>query len=260
MLLTIDIGNTNISIGLFSDEKIVFEARLETNVHRTTDQYASDIYNCFLLRGCELNSVSGSIISSVVPELTTVIEKAIHVLTNINSMVLGPGVKSGLNIRIDNPAQLGADLVAGAVAAIDMYQLPCLIMDLGTATKISVVDKDGIYRGCTISPGVGISLNALSSTAALLPAINLNISTCPAFGTNTVSSMQAGVILGTASMLDGLCDKIEDSLGEPVKTVVATGGLSESIVKYCKRKVIFEPRLLLYGLKAIYEKNSHTVI
>lgn len=255
MLLTIDIGNTNIAMGVFSHDKIVFEARLETNLRRTVDQYASDIYNCFLLKCFDLKSVSGAIISSVVPEITLIIKKSVAMLTGIESMVLGPGIKSGLNIRIDNPAQLGADLVAGAVAAVDKYPLPCLIMDLGTATKISVVDKDGIYRGCTISPGVAISLNALSSAAALLPAININASSCPAFGTNTVASMQSGVILGTASMLDGLCDKIEEAIGEPAATIVATGGLSENIINYCKRKVVFEPRLLLYGLKVIYEKN-----
>lgn len=257
MILTVDIGNSNIAMGLFSDEEFVCEIRFETNIRRTADQYASDIYNCFMLKGIDLNRIRGAVISSVVPELTELIRKSIFSLCSVDAMILGPGIKSGLNIRIDNPAQLGADLVAGAVAAVDKYPLPCLVIDLGTATKISVIDKSGIYRGCTIAPGVGISLNSLSATAALLPAINLNITSCPAFGTNTVTSMQAGVLLGTASMIDGMCDRIEETLGEQIKSVISTGGYAESVSAYCKRNIKTDTRLLMYGLKLIYEKNAH---
>lgn len=257
MILTVDIGNSNIAMGLFCDDTLLREIRLETNASRTTDQYSADILNCFKLYEIDVKDISGAVISSVVPELTAVVKKAIFSLCGADAMVLGPGVKSGLNIRIDNPAQLGADLVAGAVAAIDRFLLPCLIIDLGTATKISVIDKNGIYRGCTISPGVGISLKSLSSTAALLPAINLNISECPAYGTNTVTSMQAGVLHGTAAMIDGMCDRIEAMLCDKIASVIATGGYAESISSYCNRSIRVEPRLLLYGLKLIYEKNAH---
>ncbi len=255
MLLAIDIGNTNLTVGLYDNEELAFLARLATDKKRTAEQYAVELSQIAVLKGYPLSEIYGSIISSVVPELTAVIKKAVKILTGISAKVVGPGLKSGLNIKIDNPAQLGADLVAGAVAAVNKYELPCLVMDLGTATKISVIDANGTYRGCTISAGVGISLNALASSAAQLPSVNLDLEFCPAYGTNTVASMQAGIILGTAAMLDGLSDKIEESLGETVKTIVATGGLAPDIAKHCKRKIICEPNLVLDGLRIIYNKN-----
>lgn len=255
MLIAIDIGNTNIDIGVFRDKDIIFKARLATNTHRTEDQYALEIKGIAELENFELNYIDGAIISSVVPELTTAIKNAILRLTGIEAMILGPGIKSGLHIRIDNPAQLGADLVAGAVGAIDKYKLPCLVIDLGTATKISVIDNNGAYLGCTISAGVGISLNALSGAASLLPAINLSLSDCPSFGTNTVSSMQAGTILGTASMIDGLCDRINCSLANQINSIVATGGYAENIIRYCNNNISYERNLVLEGLRLIYLKN-----
>lgn len=255
MLLAIDIGNTNLTVGLYDNEELTFLARLATDTKRTAEQYAVELSQIAVLEGHALKSVNGAIISSVVPELTAVVKNAVKILTGINAKILGPGLKNGLNIKIDNPAQLGADLVAGAVAAVNKYALPCLVMDLGTATKISVIDSNGSYRGCTISAGVGISLNALAGSAAQLPTVNLDMEHCPAYGTNTVTSMQAGIILGTAAMLDGLADKIEVSLGEKVKSVVATGGLAHDITKHCRRKLICEPNLVLEGLRIIYNKN-----
>lgn len=256
MLLTIDVGNTNTTIGFYDGKELVFTARLSTDNKRTSDQYAAEIAAVASLGRVSLDAVDGAIISSVVPDLTATLKKAVGIVCGVSSRVLGPGLKNGLNIRIDNPAQLGADLVAGAVAAIQSYELPCLVMDLGTATKISVIDKDGVYRGCTISAGVAISLDALANSAAQLPTVDLDINVCPAYGTNTVSSMQAGIILGTASMLDGLCDRIEESLGQPIKTVVSTGGLARDITKHCRRSHIYDPDLILRGLRLIYEKNS----
>ena len=255
MLLAIDIGNTNLTIGIYEGEKLTFLSRLNTDIRRTAEQYAIELEQCARLEKKDITEVSGAIISSVVPGLTGEIKRAVFILTGVIPTVLGPGVKSGLNIKIDNPAQLGADLVAGAVAAAAHYPLPCLVMDLGTATKISVLDSRGDYRGCTISPGVNVSLAALSSSASLLPGINLEAGKIPAFGTNTISSMQAGVILGTAAMLDGLCDRIEAELGEKVASIVSTGGLSGEITKHCKRENIYEPNLILEGLRIIYNKN-----
>jgi len=255
MLLVIDIGNTNLSIGIFKDDELIFTSRLATAARRTADQYALELHYSTLLKSINVKEVSGAIISSVVPELTNTVKEAIRLLTGVVPLVLGPGIKSGINIKIDNPAQLGADFVAGAVGAVEMFPLPCLLMDLGTATKISVIDEEGSFRGCTISPGVGISVSALSSKASLLPSLNLSVAECPAFGTNTVASMQAGIIRGTAAMLDGLCDGIEEALGQKIKCFAATGGLGENIVKYCRHEVIYEPDLLLFGLKSIYEKN-----
>jgi type III pantothenate kinase len=256
MLLAIDIGNTNMTVGFYDDKKLVSTVRLSTDSRRTADQYAVELGAVAGLQKIDITNVDGAIISSVVPDLTASVKKAVKLLCGVNAKVLGPGLKNGLNIRIDNPAQLGADLVAGAVAAISSYELPCLVMDLGTATKISVIDSNGVYRGCTISAGVAISLKALAGSAAQLPTVDLDINVCPSYGTNTISSMQAGIILGTASMLDGLCDRIEESLGEKIATVVSTGGYAEQITKHCRRKHIFVPSLILDGLRIIYEKNS----
>ena len=255
MLLAVDIGNTNVSYGLFSDEKIVFRAKVATDKKMTAEQHAITLSAVAELKNITLKEINGAIISSVVPELTSLVKEAIAILTGVTAIVLGPGVKNGLPIRIDNPAQLGADLVAGAVGAIERFNTPCLVIDLGTATKISVIDSAGVYKGCTISAGVGISISALSGSAALLPDINIELEKCSAFGTNTVSSMQAGVILGTAAMLDGMCDRIEESLHEKVESVVATGGYASDIIKYCKRKITCEHDLIFYGLKSIFEKN-----
>lgn len=255
MLLAVDIGNTNILFGLFDENSLVFKARISSDRKITAEQYALAIKGIVNLKNAELECVHGAIISSVVPELTSLVKEAITMLTGVEAIVLGPGVKSGLPIKIDNPAQLGADLVAGAVGAIDKYKAPCLVIDLGTATKISVIDSSGAYRGCVISAGVGISLNALSGAASLLPVIDIKLGDCPVYGTNTVSSMQSGIIQGTASMLDGMCDKIEDTLGENDITVVATGGYADAILSCCKRKMIYDPELILWGLKKIYEKN-----
>ncbi|MBR4745076.1 MAG: type III pantothenate kinase [Oscillospiraceae bacterium] len=255
MILTIDIGNSNVNVGLFEGENLVSVFTFSTDTKRTAEQYAIELKAAAELKGQSLASVDGAIISSVVPPLTSTAKKAVKLLCGVDALVLGPGVKNGLNIKIDNPAQLGADLVADAVGALAHYPTPCLVIDLGTATKISVIDKAGAYRGCTISAGVKISLAALADKTAQLPAIDLSVSECPAYGTNTVHSMQAGILLGTACMLDGLCDRIEDSLGEKIASVVATGGISGNIIPHLKRKVDYAPYLILEGLRVIYEKN-----
>ena len=255
MLLTADIGNTNITIGIYDGEELRYRARLHTNRKKTADEYAVDLYAMSRLNRFVADDINGAIVSSVVPEITGAFVQAINLFCNVESMVLGPGIKSGLNIRIDNPAQLGADLVAGAVAAVNHYELPCVVIDLGTATKISVLDEQGTYCGCSIAPGVRISLETLSASASQLPAINLDVPTCPAYGKNTVASMQAGIILGTACMLDGMCDRIEESLGQKIMSVVITGGHARGIIKHCKRDHTFCPDLLLEGLRIIYNKN-----
>lgn len=263
MLLTIDIGNTNITAGAFvaSDSSdagrrgaLHFSARLATDKYRTKDQYAIELMDIFRLYGVSPKSITGSVISSVVPELTTPIANAVLQITTRAPLILGPGTKTGLNILIDNPAQVGADLVAGAVAAIDLYPLPCLVIDLGTATKISVIDKNGAFRGCSISAGIAISLDALSSRTSQLPTISLDTPE-HAIGTNTIDSMRAGTVFGTAAMLDGMCSLIEEELGEKVETIVATGGLSADIIKSCKRNMIYNGELTLHGLRSIYNRN-----
>lgn len=253
MLLTIDIGNTNINLGIFNGDTLAMSARLATERQKTDDQYAVDLVNIFSVYGIKTTDIEGSVISSVVPEITVHIKNAVKRLTGKKVIVLSPGVKTGLNIMIDNPAQLGADLAAGAVGATE-YPLPAFVVDLGTATKIFAVDENKGFRGCMIAPGVAISVKALTDTSSLLPAISLEPPK-KACGTNTIESMQSGIVLGTAAMIDGLLDRFADELGEP-KTIIATGGLSSFITPVCKREMIYDSDLILKGLKIIYEKNN----
>ncbi len=254
MLITIDIGNTNINIGVFQGDELTVSARLATERQKTDDQYAVDFTNIFVMHKIDFNDISGVVISSVVPEITEPVTSAVKKLTGKDALILSPGVKTGLNIMIDNPAQLGADLAAGAVGAVANYPLPAFIVDLGTATKICAIDENKGFRGCMIAPGVRISLKALTDTSSLLPAISLEPPK-KACGTNTIESMQSGVVLGTASMIDGILDRFAEELGEPA-TIIATGGLSSFITPVCKREIIYDRNLILKGLKAIYEKNK----
>lgn len=253
MVLTIDIGNTNICIGLFENENLTMHARLATERQKTEDQFAAEFSHLFSMHGIALSAVSGSIISSVVPEITSSIKAAISRLTKNRVLVVSPGVKTGLNIMIDNPAQLGADLAAGAVGAAANYPLPAFVIDLGTATKIYAIDHNHGFRGCMISPGVAISLKALTDMSSLLPTISLEAPK-KACGTNSVESMQSGVILGTAAMIDGLLERFSDELGAP-SSILATGGLSSFIAPVCKHKIHYDADLVLKGLKTIYDKN-----
>lgn len=253
MLLTIDIGNTNINLGIFNGDELTMSARLATERQKTDDQFAVDFVNIFSVYGIKTADIEGTVISSVVPEITVHIKNAVRRLTGKKVIVLSPGVKTGLNIMIDNPAQLGADLAAGAVGATE-YPLPAFVVDLGTATKIFAVDENKGFRGCMIAPGVAISVKALTDTSSLLPAISLEPPK-KACGTNTIESMQSGIVLGTAAMIDGLLDRFAEELGEP-KTIIATGGLSSFITPVCKREMIYDSNLILKGLKVIYEKNN----
>ncbi len=255
MFLAIDIGNTNITLGVYKNNQTLFVSRLATDRLRTTDQYAIEFSQIFALYGISTDCFEGCAMSSVVPELSGEISEAVKRIINIEPMILGPGIKTGMNILIDNPAQLGADLLAGCVGAAALYPLPCLVIDLGTASKISVVDRNGSFRGCTIAPGIGISLDALSARTSQLPSISLK-TPAKAIGKNTVDSMQSGTVFGYASMIDGMCEKLEEELGEKVMTTVATGGLAKDLVKSCKRDIVYNGELILYGLKVLYNKNK----
>lgn len=254
MLLAVDIGNTNITLGAYEGTLLKFTARLATEAGRTDDQYAVDIKNLLLLYNLVPEDVEDAVISSVVPGVGKSVCNAISKLCHIVPLVLGPGVKTGLNIKIDNPAQLGADLVAGAVGAIDSYNLPCVIIDMGTATTISVVDRNSVFLGGVIAAGVRLTLKALAENTAQLTSIPIEAPK-GVIGANTVECMQSGLVYGTAAMLDGLLEQIERELGE-VPTIVATGGLSRDIICHCKRNIIYDENLLLEGLRVIYEKNS----
>lgn len=257
MLLAIDLGNTNITIGGFENPEknaLAFSARLTTDRQRTADQYAAELKNIISLKFDHLSAIDSAIISSVVPPLTDIISAAITALFGIKPLILGPGVKTGLNILIDNPAQLGADIVAVSVAAKELFPLPSAVCDLGTASTISVLDKNGNMLGGVIYPGVRTSLDALVRDTSLLQLISLE---APArvIGRGTVESMQAGVIFGAASLLDGMLERIEAELRQPV-TAITTGGLAEPIVAHCKREFIYSENLVLLGLRMIYVKNA----
>lgn len=254
MILTIDIGNTNTTVGAFEGKDIVFVSRLATDRNRMEDQYALELNSIFSLYNVSKKDFTGAIIGSVVPPLTPYITNAIKKLIGITPLIVGPGIKTGLNIRIDNPAQLGADLAAGAVAASALYPLPCIVFDLGTATKASVVDSDGAMIGGVIAPGVRISLEALAARTAQLPQIDLEAPQ-KVIGTNTIDCMKSGSVFGTAAMIDGLCLRIEEQLGCKA-TVVATGGYLPEIAKHCRREIIQNDILVLQGLRIIYERNN----
>ena len=254
MILALDVGNSNIVIGCVDENNIHFISRLTTDSGKTADEYAISFKNIMELYHVDLAEVDGAIISSVVPPLNSILKEAITRATGYTPLVVGPGVKTGLNILIDNPGQLGSDLVVDAVAAIALYPQPTVVFDLGTATTASVIDKDGNYRGGLIMPGVRISLDALSGRTAQLPRISLDPPK-KVIGLNTVDCMRSGVLNGTAAMVDGLIERIEEELGSKV-TVVATGGLAKFIAPLCKREVICDDDLLLKGLWIIYQKNK----
>ena len=253
MLLTIDMGNTCITLGVFDGDELKVVARLATERARTDDQYAIDLRDILCLHGVQPQELDGAILCSVVPVLTGVICQAVRKITGLDTLVLGPGVKTGLNIKLDNPAQLGADLVAGAVAAVARFPLPCIIFDLGTATTIFAVDRHGDFLGGAIAPGIGISLDALATRTSQLPYVSLEAPR-HAIGANTVESMRSGLVLGTACMMEGLAARMEEELGETA-TLVATGGRAPGIVAECKREIHLVDTLLLDGLRLIWQKN-----
>lgn len=253
MILAIDVGNTNIVLGGIRDGKQVFSSRLASDRNKTADQYALDIQGIMTMYGVSPHDFDGGIISSVVPYLQTVIPAAVKLLTGLDIMVVGPGIRTGLNIRVDNPASVGSDLIVAAVAARAKYAPPIAIIDMGTATTLSVVSKEGNYIGGMIIPGLWVSMNALSSHAAQLPYIDLTGPTT-LLGTNTVDCMRSGAVIGSAAMLDGLIDRLETEMGEKVSAVL-TGGLSSLVLPYCAHKFYHEPDILIKGLQILYEKN-----
>ena len=253
MLLAVDIGNTNITLGAFRENELVFTARLATDRGLTDDQYAVQLSDMLALNKADAEDFIGAIISSVVPALTSAMSNAVRRVTGVESLVVGPGVKTGLNILIDDPPQTGADLVAVSVAAKAKYPCPNVVCDLGTASTITVLDRNGNFIGGVIYPGVRTSLNALVENTSLLHGISFD---APAHvvGRNTIECMQSGVMFGAASLLDGMIARIERELGEPV-TAIATGGLSRVIIDHCDRHFEYCENLILEGLKMIYDRN-----
>lgn len=255
MILAIDIGNTNIVLGCIDGKNILKEARMATDTVKTSDQYCAELKSMLDLLEISVKKIEGVIISSVVPPVLNSFKTAIVKLTGITPLVVGPGIKTGLNILLDNPALAGGDLIVGAVAALDQYKPPLLIIDMGTATTITAIDSNGSFLGGSIFPGVKISAEALSGKTAQLPAISLEAPQ-KAIGRNTIDCMRSGLMMGTAAMLDGMIERMEAELGASA-TVVATGGIARFITPMCKREMIYDKDLLLKGLRIIYENNKN---
>ena len=253
MILAIDIGNSNIVIGCIENGVIQNETRIATDLVKTSDQYCFDLKNMLSLSDVPVARLEDVIISSVVPPVLNSMRTAVLKLTGKKPFVVGPGIKTGLNILLDNPQQVGSDLIVAAVAALREYKPPLILIDMGTATTISVINKDRAYLGGCICPGVRISAEALSSRAALLPGINLD-QPRRAIGKNTTDCMRSGIMLGAACMLDGMIERMEHELGERA-TVVATGGIARFVLPMCRREIAYDRNLLLKGLAVLYEMN-----
>ncbi len=254
MLLAIDIGNTNIVIGGIDGGKTSFEARVATDRIKTSDQYGSEIKSMLSLFDVRPGDVEDCIISSVVPPVFNSVRTGVMKVIGKAPMVVGPGIKTGLNIQMDTPSQVGSDRIVIAVAALAEYEPPLTLLDLGTATTIEVVGKGSTYLGGCIIPGVRISMDALTSRTAQLPGISLD-QPKRVIGKNTVDCMRSGIMYGTAAMLDGMLDRVEEELGFST-TVVATGGMAKFIVPLCRREIRLEKDLLLKGLNILYQKNK----
>ncbi len=254
MLLVIDIGNTNIVVGLMDqDRHVVFSGRVSSNRDKTGESFAKELARLDEYAGPELSAVEGAIISSVVPEITGAAADGIRLYTGKEALIVSRELKTGLTIDMDHPDRVGIDLIVDAVAGCEEYEGHLAIFDLGTATTLSIVDKDKVYRGTLIIPGVAIANEALSERTSQLPKITLEEPR--AFcAKNTLDSMQSGLIYGTAAMLDGLIARVEEEVGEKV-TAVATGGISRLILPYCKREIHYDPHMLLKGLWYLYYKT-----
>ena len=253
MLICIDIGNSNITIGVFDGDNLKFTARLATDNRRTSDQYAIEIRDIIHIYQIERSEITQAAIASVVPTVGSAIERAVERLFGIKPIVLGPGVKTGLNIKIDNPAQLGADLAAGAVGALAKYPYPCIVIDMGTASTISVIGQKGEFLGGVIAAGIKLTMDALASRTAQLPSVSLEAPK-KVIGTNTTDCIKSGLIIGQAAMVDGLITRIERELGCKT-TVIATAGRAPEVVANCDHEIILDDNLLLDGLKVIHDKN-----
>ena len=254
MILTIEIGNSTITLGGVEGSEIRFECRINTDRVKTSDTYCIDLKTLFEIYGIDMASIEGVIIASVVPQVLNSVRTAIRKLLNREPLVVGPGLKTGLDIRLENPGQMGADLVAADVAALSEHKPPLIVIDMGTATTMAVLDPNGAHLGGCVCPGVKISLEALTGNTSLLPGIQLD-SPKQALGRNTADAMRSGIMFGTASMLDGMIDRFRAETGWDF-TIVATGGLAKHIVPLCRNGIVYDRHLIIKGLAKLYRDNA----
>ncbi|MCI1990674.1 MAG: type III pantothenate kinase [Oscillospiraceae bacterium] len=255
MILVLDIGNTNITVGVYRGKKLLFVSRMATDRMRMEDQYAIELREILSLYGISLGDIEGAAVSSVVPPVNHALVRAIRKLTNVKPVCVGPKTKTGIKIDIKHSEIVGADLLVGCVAAAEMFPGPCIILDMGTATTFVVLDEDRRMLGGAIAPGVGISLDALTSRTAQLPSVSLEAPE-HVIGNSTTECMRSGLITGTACMIDGMCSRMERELGKKC-SIVATGGLVKEVIQQCERSIIHCDTLLLEGLRLIYERNRN---
>ena len=254
MLLALDVGNLTTSVGLFDEEGVLrFLAGLDTDKAKTADQIAIDLMNLFQLYRYDLRDVSGSIFCSVVPPMNFGIEKALTRLFGKAPLHVGPGVRTGLNIRTEIHTQLGVDLVSGAVAAINKFAPPIIMIVMGTATAFCYITEKKSFEGGLLFPGVTVSMEALSKRTAQLPDVSF-AKPISLIGRNTEDCMQSGIVYGTAAMMDGIIDRIQ-ALTEHTATVIVTGSNAPVIVRYCNNPIIYDKNLVMEGLYQIYQKN-----
>lgn len=259
MLLTVDVGNTNTVFAVFDGERLVFDSRMNTDNARMADQYAIFLDDILKIRRVPVSEIKGVIISSVVPPATAQVKAAAEELFGVKALLIGPGLKTGLNIKIDDPSSLGGDLACGAAAAKELYSAPCIVIDMGTIIKVMALDKSGALIGGTLSPGVRLGFEAMADKTAALPLVGVGYTdkTDKVIGTNTVDCIHSGVLGGIGCMLDGLINRFERELGmqNGECTVVATGGNASQIKPYCERDFEVNPHLVSQGLRLIYNKN-----
>ena len=253
MVLTVDVGNSHITLGGFHKDELLFGSRMATDLHKTEDEYAIRFKELFALYQVDGFAFDGAIVSSVVPPLNSTVKKAVAKITGKEAIFVGPGIKSGIGIRCDVPSSVGADLIVAAVAAHYLYQSPALIVDVGTATKMTVVDENGAFVGTSIMPGIAMGLDALAEKTAQLPKISLN-TPATVIGKNTEDCMRSGILYGHASMIDGMIDRIQEEFPKPL-SLYATGGMASAVIPLCKHIFTEDEQLALKGLYLLYKKN-----
>lgn len=254
MLLVVNVSNTNILMGVFFKDELLFKSRLSTNINKSSDEYAVGINGMLTLYNCKSEDIDGVILSCVVPSLIPTIKSALAFIYSGKIFVVGPGLKSGLKIRAEAPSQVGASLVCQSVALLRKFSPPCLLISMGTALSIFAIDKTATFIGGSILPGVSLGAKALCKATAQLPQIDLSQKVDSVIGTNSAQNIGAGLIIGTACTIDGMIEHFKAELGEEL-VCVATGDITQEILSHCKSKIFYEENLVLEGLKIIYNLN-----